>query len=658
MAMQPGATVVPDKTAAQWYNPQQQQQQQPPPPHQQMDEKKALLLWLRGEFAAANAIIDALCHHLRAVGGPGEYDGVIGSIQQRRCNWNPVLHMQQYFPVTEVVYSLQQVGWRREQKPAGLEGRMGGGGGKDFRRGGRGQRVGVEVQKLGGEMTNGKYSNNAYAKSNVNGNGKLDGGDKANVEEKGEKKDSSEMKQGSTQGAFANADDKEDAVGDVLAPTSEKHNFEVSPRSFTVTETCEGKLVNIAEGMKLYENLLDDSEISKLNTLVNTLRASGRRGQLHGQTFIVSKRPMKGRGREFIQLGVPIADAPFEDESAARTNNDLKTEPIPALLQDAIDWLRTEQVVSIKPDAAIIDIFNEGDYSQPHIIPHWFGKPVCVLFLTECEMSFGKIMAVDNPGDYRGALNLSLSPGSMLEMRGRSADFTRHAIPSTRKQRILITLVKSQPKRTATPAQPSSNWAPPQFRPPGPILPMAPQQHFVPVPTNGVLTPQQLPPPPANGMQPLFVPAPLAFSSPVALPPPSAGWPPARNPPPPRLPVPGTGVFLPPGKSSNQPPSAAATENIIAESAAVLEENGVGKSVATENQNLTAESAPVLEENGVGKPVATENQNLTIESLAVSEENGVAKSNGVSQHECDCTSTDVKEEESGNCDSGKSDEAI
>ncbi|KAL7149579.1 hypothetical protein ABFS83_05G050700 [Erythranthe nasuta] len=410
--------------------------------------------------------------------------------------------------------------------------------------------------------------------------------------------------------------------------------------------------------MKLYENLLDDSEISKLNTLVNTLRASGRRGQLHGQTFIVSKRPMKGRGREFIQLGVPIADAPFEDESAARTNNDLKTEPIPALLQDAIDWLRTEQVVSIKPDAAIIDIFNEGDYSQPHIIPHWFGKPVCVLFLTECEMSFGKIMAVDNPGDYRGALNLSLSPGSMLEMRGRSADFTRHAIPSTRKQRILITLVKSQPKRTATPAQPSSNWAPPQFRPPGPILPMAPQQHFVPVPTNGVLTPQQLPPPPANGMQPLFVPAPLAFSSPVALPPPSAGWPPARNPPPPRLPVPGTGVFLPPGKSSNQPPSAAATENIIAESAAVLEENGVGKSVATENQNLTAESAPVLEENGVGKPVATENQNLTIESLAVSEENGVAKSNGVSQHECDCTSTDVKEEESGNCDSGKSDEAI
>ncbi|KAL4580865.1 hypothetical protein LXL04_017071 [Taraxacum kok-saghyz] len=28
--------------------------------------------WLRGEFAAANAIIDSLCHHLKAVGEPGE----------------------------------------------------------------------------------------------------------------------------------------------------------------------------------------------------------------------------------------------------------------------------------------------------------------------------------------------------------------------------------------------------------------------------------------------------------------------------------------------------------------------------------------------------------------------------------------------------------
>lgn len=82
----------------------------------QMDEREGFMLWLRGEFAAANAIIDALCHHLRVVGEPGEYDGVIGCIQQRRCNWNSVLHMQQYFSVNDVVYALQQVGWRRDRK--------------------------------------------------------------------------------------------------------------------------------------------------------------------------------------------------------------------------------------------------------------------------------------------------------------------------------------------------------------------------------------------------------------------------------------------------------------------------------------------------------------------------------------------------------------
>lgn len=79
-----------------------------------LDERDGLISWLRGEFAAANAIIDSLCHHLRSVGDSGEYDAVIGSIQQRRCNWNPVLHMQQYFSVAEVIHALQHVTWRRQ----------------------------------------------------------------------------------------------------------------------------------------------------------------------------------------------------------------------------------------------------------------------------------------------------------------------------------------------------------------------------------------------------------------------------------------------------------------------------------------------------------------------------------------------------------------
>lgn len=79
------------------------------------DERDAFISWLRGEFAAANAIIDAMCHHLQMIGKPGEYDFVLTCIQQRRYNWTVVLHMQQYFSVAEVMFALQQVVWQKKQ---------------------------------------------------------------------------------------------------------------------------------------------------------------------------------------------------------------------------------------------------------------------------------------------------------------------------------------------------------------------------------------------------------------------------------------------------------------------------------------------------------------------------------------------------------------
>ena len=34
-----------------------------------------------------------------------------------------------------------------------------------------------------------------------------------------------------------------------------------------------------------------------------------------GQTVIISKRPMKGHGREIVQLGAPIIEGPPDDEN-------------------------------------------------------------------------------------------------------------------------------------------------------------------------------------------------------------------------------------------------------------------------------------------------------------------------------------------------------
>ncbi|KAL6587063.1 Glutathione synthetase [Orobanche minor] len=77
------------------------------------------------------------------------------------------------------------------------------------------------------------------------------------------------------------------------------------------------------------------------------------------------ERLMKGHGREMIQFGVPIADAPPDDEVAAGTSRVIqKIEPIPVALQDVIERLLTKNVVSIKSDSAIIDIFNEVPYDS------------------------------------------------------------------------------------------------------------------------------------------------------------------------------------------------------------------------------------------------------------------------------------------------------
>lgn len=79
------------------------------------DDRDAYIGWLKGEFAAANAIIDSMCHHMRTIGGPGEYDIVFSCLHRRRHSWTPSLYMQQFFSVAEIVNSLQQVAWKKHQ---------------------------------------------------------------------------------------------------------------------------------------------------------------------------------------------------------------------------------------------------------------------------------------------------------------------------------------------------------------------------------------------------------------------------------------------------------------------------------------------------------------------------------------------------------------
>ncbi|MBA0774941.1 hypothetical protein Gotri_010111 [Gossypium trilobum] len=315
---------------------------------------------------------------------------------------------------------------------------------------------------------------------------------------------------------------------------------------------------------------------------------------------------MKGHGREMIQLGLPIADAPLDGETAARTSKgmfcafsliplvDRRIEAIPSLLQDTIERLVDLQVITAKPDSCIIDVYNEGDHSPPRMWPPWFGNPTFVLFLTECDITFGRVIGVDHPGDFKGSLKLSLSPGSLLVMEGKSADFAKHALPSVRKHRMLVTFTKYQPKKSVAdnqrPPSPSvsqsSQWGPPSSRSPNRFRHSAGTKHFAAIPTTGVLPAAAIRPqiPPANVVQSLFVPAPaIPFPAPVPIPPGSTGWSAAAGQRhfPPHLPIPGTGVFLPPpgSNSSSQQLSTIATElNVPMETISPLENsNGSGK---------------------------------------------------------------------------------
>jgi hypothetical protein len=292
---------------------------------------------------------------------------------------------------------------------------------------------------------------------------------------------------------------------------------------------------------------------------------------------------MKGHGREVIQLGHPIADILGEDENVVgTTSKERKLEPIPASLQGIVDRLVGMQLVPVKPDSCIIDFFSEGDHSQPHTCPSWYGRPVCMLFLTECVMSFGENIVVENPGDFRGSLKLSLAPGSLLAVQGKSADLARHAIHSVRRQRIILTFTKSQPKKStladdhrqpSAAVTPSPHWGPLPSRSPNHLQPGL--KHYALIPTNGVLPAPsyrgQMAPP--NSVQPMFVPAAVPYPASVPMPPGANGWPAPPRHVPPRFPLPGTGVFLPPQSSTNsthQQSSTTATETSF-------DENGSGK---------------------------------------------------------------------------------
>ncbi|KAL7587154.1 RNA demethylase ALKBH10B [Lactuca sativa] len=388
--------------------------------------KDAIISWFRGEFAAANAIIDALCGHLSQLeGGRCEYETVFAAIHQRRLNWIPILQMQKYFSIADVTAELQKV---IEEKT---------------RLGGIDKIEEINVSSPVEE----KNLEISLECTESNGNG-----DAEVIDEDFSRDDSpnSEITDTGSQEVHYLAETKEENKELICSnqEQQQKEDWEARrakiklTKGFVAKESVKGHMVNVVRGLKLYEDILNDTELSKLNDYVNQLRVAGQNGQLSGQTFIKYNQQSKAIKRELIQFGAPIFGQIKDDATTKSQNSHM--EPIPAPLENIIDNLIQCHLISEnrRPNSCIVSFFDEGEFSQPFLKPPHLEQPISTLLLSESTMGFGRTLVCDNDGNYKGSLMLSLKQGSLLVMRGNSADMARHVMCQSPTKRISVTFFK------------------------------------------------------------------------------------------------------------------------------------------------------------------------------------------------------------------------
>ncbi|XP_039025155.1 RNA demethylase ALKBH10B-like [Hibiscus syriacus] len=388
--------------------------------------KDMTISWFRGEFAAANAVIDALCGHLAELqgGGGSEYEAVFTAIHRRRLKWIPVLQMQKYHSIADVTEELKKVA---DKKAVG-------GGGLD-----------KEEVKTGGCLDVEKEKNAQKIMENREVGG----------EEEEEDSPVSDITNSGSQGV-QRVEENIDICSNHDECDARASRIKLT-KSFSSKEHVKGHMVNVVKGLKLYEEVFTDLELAKLSEVVTELRSAGHNGKLSGETFILFNKQIKGNKRELIQLGVPIFGPT------------ISIEPIPALLQGVIKHLIQWQLIPEykKPNGCIINFFDEGEYSQPFLKPPHLDQPISTLLLSESTMAFGRTLVSDSKGNYKGALQLSLKEGSLLVMRGNSSDMARHVMCPSPSKRVSITFFRVRPdtnqvhsRLTAPQASPMAIWQP------------------------------------------------------------------------------------------------------------------------------------------------------------------------------------------------------
>lgn len=396
--------------------------------------KDSIIAWFRGEFAAANAIIDALCNHLTQLegGGSSEYESLFSAIHRRRMNWIPILQMQKYYSIADVAVELRKVAAKKAENvnvkvidEAAIV---------EEKNCDEAMKVSESDDKPKEIVPETSEEDLSIEETNENGNGEV-------VDEDSNRDDSPESDITDSGSQEVPLQENIDMCSNHANCEARRSQIKIT-KGFTAKEHVRGHMVNVVRGLKLYENVLTDSELSKLKNYVNELRVAGQNGELPGETFVLYNQQVKGNKRELIQLGIPIFGH-IEDVENSKCQKS-QIEPIPALLQDVIEHLIQWHLISEnrKPNGCIINFYDEGEYSQPFAKPPHLEQPIFTLVLSEATMAFGRTLVSDSEGNYRGTLILPLQEGSLLFMRGKSAETARHVMTASPNKRVSITFFR------------------------------------------------------------------------------------------------------------------------------------------------------------------------------------------------------------------------
>eukprot|EP00249_Psilotum_nudum_P021990 c28331_g2_i1 orf=235-1947(+) len=197
-------------------------------------------------------------------------------------------------------------------------------------------------------------------------------------------------------------------------------------KDFKFLEHVNGRIVNTVEGLELHKGIFSAVEQKRLVNVIYELQEKHQSNKFSGHS----------KNRVSIPLGQSYS-------------HNLEVEPIPALLQTAIRRLVKWQVLPSNsfPDSCTAIIHGEGDTILPQFEHQSFLQPSCVLsLLSEGNMLFGYKLKALETGEIQGGFAISLPVGSVLVIKGSSADIAKHAMPAISSKRISVLFRKVSPK--------------------------------------------------------------------------------------------------------------------------------------------------------------------------------------------------------------------